>query len=63
MSVDSLSIVPSSSSGEVGNSLGRKTSLTGEDSDLEIFQQLQKLAFIPHKEDVAEWLNKTLGEH
>ena len=59
----SLGVIPqvSSSDAEVGNIEDRKQSLTGDDSDLELFQQWQALAVIPLKEDVAEWLNKTLG--
>ena len=40
----------------------RRASLTGEPSDLEIMKQLQEEALIPLKEDVADWLYKTLGE-
>ncbi len=40
----------------------RRASLTGEDSDFELMQQWQEEALIPLKEDLADWLNKTLGE-
>ena len=42
--------------------LERKHSLTGEDTDLELFDQFKSEALLPLKEDLADWLNKTLGK-
>ena len=42
--------------------LERKSSLAGDVSDLEIIQSKQEEALLPLKEDLAEWLNKTLGK-
>ena len=39
----------------------RSTSLTGDDSDMELLQQWQAAALIPLKEDIAEWITKTIG--
>lgn len=40
----------------------RKPSLTGEDSDWDVLQLWQDEALIPLREDITEWLNKTLGK-
>ena len=40
----------------------RKTSLTGEESDLEMFGMVKAEALLPLKEDLSEWLNKSIGE-
>ena len=40
----------------------RRASLTGEPSDLELLAQWQEDSLIPLKEDLAEWLAKTLGK-
>ncbi len=42
--------------------LRRRASLTGEPSDLELLAQWQEDSLIPLKEDLAEWLAKTLGK-
>lgn len=46
---------------DAGSAGDHRNSLTGEDTDLEIIQQRREDALTPLKEDLAEWLNKTLG--
>ena len=45
----------------VGETNDRKTSLTGEDQDFELLNDLKEQALLPLKEDLSEWLNKTIG--
>ena len=46
---------------DAGDAGIHRNSLTGEDTDLEVIQQRREEALLPLKEDLAEWLNKTLG--
>ena len=39
----------------------RRASLTGEPTDLDLLAQWQEETLLPLKEDLAEWLCKTLG--
>ena len=40
----------------------RRASFTGEQADLDFLHQQQEDSLIPLKEDLADWLNKLLGE-
>ena len=54
-----LSLSMMDANGDTG--ADRKTSLTGEDQDFELLNELKEQALVPLKEDLAEWLNKTIG--
>ena len=40
----------------------RPASLTGEPTDLDLLAQWQEETLFPLKEDLAEWLSRTLGQ-
>lgn len=47
---------------DVGNCGPRPSVLTGEDGDFEILAKWREEALLPIKDDLADWLCKTLGE-
>ena len=52
----------SGDSHDVGNCGHRPSILTGEDGDFEILAKWKEEALLPIKDDLSDWLVKTLGQ-